>query len=130
MKTIKMCIFPLLFALVLISCTDRDKAGMRWRKYQKGPLTTIKENGGYGTIETRYSRGISFNTAGTDIRKMPPHSYFSYDNNGLLLVIESDKNGKITYEYYEEDKRLPFDEKGRAFLIKAIKNIRRLDKKM
>ncbi|MDF7820080.1 hypothetical protein P1X15_20845 [Runella sp. MFBS21] len=116
--------------LSLAACGEREKASMKWLKYKGEPMTTIKEGSDFSQTVIRFSRGIVFNEAGTAIQTMPPNSYLSYDKNGQLLIVESDEKGRISYEFYEEDTRQPFDEKGKVFLKNVIREIRRLDKKM
>lgn len=85
--------------------------------------TTIMENGNGSTLKIEYVGQTYFNVAGTAIESISPNGYVKYSRNGKELMAESDRNGKITYELNDGDKRTVLDESDKAFLAQAIKDM-------
>src|SRR4051812_672029 len=75
-----------------------------------------------GSLKIEYSGTVIFNNDKTAIESISPGGYVRYCKNGKKLMAESN-HGEITYELYDEDKKLFPGVTDKKFLAEAIKEM-------
>src|SRR5437867_10224686 len=73
-----------------------------------------------GSLKIEYSGTVIFNDDKTAIESISPGGYVRYCKNGKKLKAENN-HGEITYELYDEDKKLFLEDNDKKFLAAAIK---------
>jgi hypothetical protein len=83
--------------------------------------TTVVEKSNDHYLKIEYAGEVSFNNAGTAIESISRNGYVEYQNDDKKLEAKNDGRGGISYELYEGYNKLPFDNKGKEFIAKAVK---------
>ena len=109
--------FILVFLRVYLSCTGVMHGG---RSNVEGTMTVISDN---YREEIRWSGVIRFDSEETTIVSITPGGYFKYRLNDKKLVAESNLQGEISYELYDDGEKTALDSNGRKFIAKAVKEL-------
>lgn len=88
-----------------------------------GKHTTIVVNDNNNVTKIEYAGKITFNDARTAIENISAGGYVKYRHNDEKVLAKNDQNGNIAYELYDGSEQLPLDDKGKALIADAVKDI-------
>jgi hypothetical protein len=89
-----------------------------WRHH-----STIITNDGNNYEEIKYAGDISFTDDEKAFKEISPGGFLTYRRNNIKLDVESDQEGHITYEIYDGNKILQYDNAGAKIVTDAIKEM-------
>ncbi|MBC8110845.1 MAG: hypothetical protein H7Y04_07280 [Verrucomicrobia bacterium] len=105
-----------------ISCKESFSTSQYISDRYAKSATTMRYDDRNTFFEINYTGAISFNEDETAIQ-ISPNGYVRYEENNKKLFAESNAEGKISYEMYENGSKLNFDDTGKKFLAEIIKKI-------
>lgn len=89
---------------------------------KRGNSITITN--GHEYLKINYSGDIRFNDDETSIQSITPDGYLEFKKNHIKLLAESNFHGEVSYEIYDDGKKLdPLSNNGKRFIAEAIKEM-------
>ena len=117
----------LIFFLILIlpiSSYGQDEFEISSKSNQ---TRTYRNNTGVSSTDLEYRGKITFNDAETDVKSISPGGFIKFSKrsfgNRRTIILESDAQGRISREYKEGSKKLPFEPEGRKWMASVLPEI-------
>ncbi len=97
-----------------------DTAGMNYQSYRiTGPIRKRIVNG-IDEMEIKFDGDIRIGKDDMSIQSISPGGYLNFSvktfGNKRELLVTSDRNGRLSYEYHEGRKEVPFEPEGRRWM--------------
>jgi hypothetical protein len=109
--------FTLIFLRVYLSCMGVMREN---RSQVEGTMTITSDN---YREEIRWSGIIRLDSDETSIASISPGGYLKYRLNDKKMVAESNLQGEINYELYDNGEKLALDSNGWKFIAKAVSEL-------
>lgn len=87
------------------------------------PHTTIATNDGTTSARIECEGDIHFTEDSSSVKSISPYGYIEYRGNDKHVLIESDEQGKLSYELYRGETKIPLDSAGKLFLAATLKEM-------
>jgi hypothetical protein len=87
----------------------------------------FKTSNGFNSLEIKYDGKIHVSDDDRSIRSISPNGFLNIGyrtfGNKRELLINSDRSGKLSYEFYEGRKEIPFEPEGRNWLSDVLLDV-------
>ena len=97
-----------------------------FQKYQDGKKQ-YRYSDVFSSFDIQVKGDISLNDDDTGIKSISPGGYIKISKrtfgNKRTIIIESNSNGELSYEYYEGIKEIPFEPEGRKWLADVLLDV-------
>jgi len=87
----------------------------------------IKTSNGFNSLEIKYDGEIHVSDDDMSIRSISPNGYLKIGyrtfGNKRELLVNSDRSGHLSYEFYEGRKEIPFEPEGKKWLADVLLDV-------
>jgi hypothetical protein len=126
MKTILKIFLTIILAAIVFSASAQQYA----QNYRIGEKKHYRYSDNFTDYEVQVKGDIKVNDNDTEIVSISPGGYLKVSKksfgNKRSILIESNSNGKLVYEYYEGRQKIPFDPEGKKWLSDVLLDIIRM----